>query len=93
MRAVVARVLRASVTVDSAVVGALEEPGLLVLLGVHRDDPPRVGTADDPVPMMARKLHELRVLRGERSDGIDTGRAERRRIDTGRAERGRIDTG
>ena len=72
----VARVLRASVTVDSAVVGALEEPGLLVLLGVHRDDPARVGTADDPVPTMARKLHELRVLRGERSDGGST-RGER----------------
>jgi D-aminoacyl-tRNA deacylase len=69
VRAVVARVLRAAVTVDAAVVGALEEPGLLVLLGVHRDDPARVGTTDDPVPTMARKLHELRVLRGERSDG------------------------
>ena len=69
MRAVVARVLRASVTVNGAVVGALDGPGLLVLLGVHRDDPARVGTADDPVPTMARKLHELRVLRGERSDG------------------------
>jgi D-tyrosyl-tRNA(Tyr) deacylase len=67
VRAVVARVLRASVTVDTAVVGALDGPGLLVLLGVHRDDPGRVGTADDPVPTMARKLHELRVLRQERS--------------------------
>jgi D-tyrosyl-tRNA(Tyr) deacylase len=67
VRAVVARVLRASVSVDSAVVGALGEPGLLVLLGVHRDDPARVGTPDDPVPTMARKLHELRVLRQERS--------------------------
>jgi D-tyrosyl-tRNA(Tyr) deacylase len=66
VRAVVARVLRASVSVDSAVVGALGEPGLLVLLGVHRDDPGRVGTAEDPVPTMARKLHELRLLRGER---------------------------
>ena len=64
-----ARVTRASVTVDAEVVGALDGPGLLVLLGVHRDDPGRVGTADDPVPTMARKLHELRVLRGERSDG------------------------
>ena len=67
-----ARVLRASVTVDGAVVGALDAPGLLVLLGVHRDDPARVGTADDPVPTMARKLHELRVLRAERSCS-DTG--------------------
>ncbi len=75
MRAVVARVTRASVVVagetgDAAersstgeTVGALDGPGLLVLLGVHRDDPARVGTADDPVPVMARKLHELRLLR------------------------------
>jgi D-aminoacyl-tRNA deacylase len=61
VRAVVARVSRASVTVDGAVVGAITGPGLLVLLGVHRDD-----TAD-AVPVMARKLHELRILPGERS--------------------------
>ena len=63
MRAVVARVSRASVTVtreDGArdVAGAIGE-SLLVLLGVHRDDP-GAGNADT----MARKLHELRVLRG-----------------------------
>jgi D-tyrosyl-tRNA(Tyr) deacylase len=63
----VARVARASVTVAGETVGAVDGPGLLVLLGVHRDDPPRVGTADDPVPTMARKLHELRVLPQERS--------------------------
>ena len=79
----VARVLRASVTVDGEVVGALEEPGLLVLLGVHRDDPARVGTADDPVPAMARKLHGLRVLRGERSDGESEGRGEASCAETG----------
>lgn len=62
MRAVVARVSRASVTIGPEVVGALDGPGLLVLLGVHRDDPARVGTTDDPVPVMARKLHELRLL-------------------------------
>ena len=81
-----ARVLRASVTVDGDVVGALDGPGLLVLLGVHRDDPARVGTADDPVPAMARKLHELRVLRGERSDG-GSGRGERSDGGSGRGER------
>lgn len=70
MRAVAARVASASVVVAGETVGALDGPGLLVLLGVHRDDPARVGTADDPVPVMARKLHELRVLGpGERSDG------------------------
>ena len=69
------RVARASVSVAGEVVGAVDGPGLLVLLGVHRDDPARVGTADDPVPTMARKLHELRLLRGERSDGESAGEA------------------
>jgi D-aminoacyl-tRNA deacylase len=79
----VARVLRASVTVDTTVVGALEAPGLLVLLGIHRDDPGRVGTAGDPVPTMARKLHELRLLRGERSDGESELRGEQSCAETG----------
>ena len=61
MRAVVSRVAWARVVVDGEVVGALEEPGLLVLLGVHRDDGP------DAPATMARKLHELRLLREERS--------------------------
>jgi D-tyrosyl-tRNA(Tyr) deacylase len=61
MRAVAARVSRASVTVDGAVVGAVDGPGLLVLLGVHRDDTAAAA------PVMARKLHELRILDGGRS--------------------------
>lgn len=61
MRAVVARVARAAVRVDGAVVGEIEGPGLLVLLGIHRDDPPGAPS------VMARKLHELRILRDERS--------------------------
>lgn len=66
MRAVVARVTRASVTVDGddgvgEVVGRIDGPGLLVLLGVHVDDGP------DKVEAMARKVHELRVLRDEES--------------------------
>lgn len=65
MRAVAARVTRASVTVDGAVVGEIGA-GLLVLLGVHRDD--GAAAADT----MARRLHELRVLRDERSCA-DTG--------------------
>ena len=60
MRAVVARVSRAAVRVDGKVVGEIGA-GLLVLLGVHRDDTSTV------VPLMARKLHELRILDGERS--------------------------
>lgn len=61
MRAVAARVTRAAVRVDGAVVGAIEGPGLLVLLGVHRDDTAAAAGR------MARKLHELRILDGERS--------------------------
>ncbi|MCG8918057.1 D-aminoacyl-tRNA deacylase [Actinokineospora sp. PR83] len=66
MRAVVARVTRASVVVDGETVGAIDEPGLLVLLGVHVED-----TAAQAATM-ARKLHELRLLRDEESCA-DTG--------------------
>ena len=52
---------RAAVRVDGDVVGAIDRAGLLVLLGVHRDD------RADAAAVMARKLHELRILAGERS--------------------------
>ncbi|GAA0540943.1 D-aminoacyl-tRNA deacylase [Saccharopolyspora subtropica] len=61
MRAIVTRVTRASVTVDGVVVGKIEEPGLLVLLGVTHSDGPA------EVAKMARKLHEIRALRDEES--------------------------
>ncbi|RSN22867.1 D-tyrosyl-tRNA(Tyr) deacylase [Streptomyces sp. WAC 05977] len=61
MRAVVARVTEASVTVGDEVTGAIDEPGLLVLLGIHADDDA------SKVPTMARKLHEARILRDEES--------------------------
>lgn len=61
MRSVVSRVGEASVTVDGTVVGAIHEPGLLVLLGVHSGDSAAQATT------MARKLHELRILRDEQS--------------------------
>jgi len=61
MRAVVARVTEASVTVGDEVTGAIDEPGLLVLLGIHADD------ELSKVPTMARKLHEARILRDEES--------------------------
>ena len=61
MRAVVARVTRASVTVDGTVVGKIDESGLLVLLGVGTDDSAVSATT------MARKLHELRILADEQS--------------------------
>ncbi|MEV1071326.1 D-aminoacyl-tRNA deacylase [Micromonospora parva] len=60
MRAVVQTVGRASVTVDGEVVGAIEN-GLLVLLGVTHTD------TDQTAQTMARKVHEVRILDGERS--------------------------
>jgi D-tyrosyl-tRNA(Tyr) deacylase len=61
VRAVAARVTRAEVTVGGEVVGAITGPGLLVLLGIHTgDDVAKAAT-------MARKLHELRILRDEQS--------------------------
>ncbi|MDO8149253.1 D-aminoacyl-tRNA deacylase [Isoptericola sp. b515] len=61
MRAVVQRVTRASVTVDGEVVGTIDRPGLVALVGVTHDD----GPAD--VATIARKIADLRILRGERS--------------------------
>ena len=66
MRAVVQRVTRASVTVDGEVVGAVDGPGLVVLLGVTHDDGP------EQVELIARKVAELRILRGEAS-AVDAG--------------------
>ena len=61
MRAVVQRVLSASVTVDGEVIGAIAGPGLLVYVGItHTDGPAEVA-------WLARKLWELRLLREERS--------------------------
>lgn len=61
MRAVVQRVTRASVTVDGEVVGAIDRPGLVALVGVTHDDGP------SEVATVARKIAELRILRDERS--------------------------
>jgi D-tyrosyl-tRNA(Tyr) deacylase len=61
MRAVVQRVLEASVSVDGKVVGAIDKPGLLVLLGVTHSDGP------EEVAWMARKIWGLRILREEKS--------------------------
>lgn len=60
MRAVVQTVGRARVTVDDAVVGAIDD-GLLVLLGVTHSDTAQTART------LARKVHELRILDGERS--------------------------
>jgi D-aminoacyl-tRNA deacylase len=61
MRAVVQRVSQASVTVDQEVVGAIDEPGLLVLVGVTHDDTPEMAAK------LAAKLWGLRILDGEKS--------------------------
>jgi D-tyrosyl-tRNA(Tyr) deacylase len=61
LRAVVQRVLSACVSVDGTVVGALDRPGLVVLLGVTHDDGPQ------EVAWMARKVWDLRIMREERS--------------------------
>ena len=61
MRTVVQRVLTASVTVDGKIVGQIEGPGLVVLLGVTHDDGP------EQVAWMARKIWSLRILRDEQS--------------------------
>lgn len=61
MRAVVQRVSQASVTVDGQAVGAIEEPGLLALVGVTHDDTPAKAAR------LAAKLWGLRILDGEKS--------------------------
>jgi D-tyrosyl-tRNA(Tyr) deacylase len=61
MRAVAQRVSEASVRVDGSVIGAIDGPGLLVLVGVTHDD-----TAEK-AGRLAAKLWGLRVLDGEKS--------------------------
>jgi D-tyrosyl-tRNA(Tyr) deacylase len=61
MRAVAQRVSSASVSVDGGVIGAIDGPGLLVLVGVTHDD-----TAEK-ARKLAAKLWGLRVLEGEKS--------------------------
>ncbi|HEY8308573.1 MAG TPA: D-aminoacyl-tRNA deacylase [Lapillicoccus sp.] len=68
MRAVLQRVTSASVTVDGVVVGAIDRPGLVVLVGVTHDDGP------EQVEWLARKVADLRLLRDERSV-LDAGAA------------------
>ena len=60
MRAVIQRVVSASVTVSGSEVGAIG-PGLLVYLGITHSDSPA------EVSWMARKVWELRILRDEQS--------------------------
>ena len=61
MRAVVQRVSQASVAVAGRVVGAFDEPGLLVFVGASHEDTPQTAAK------LAAKLWGLRILRGELS--------------------------
>jgi D-aminoacyl-tRNA deacylase len=61
VRLVVQRVASASVEVAGGTVGAIDRPGLLVLVGVTHDDDP--GTA----ARLADKVWNLRILADERS--------------------------
>ncbi|WP_372593816.1 D-aminoacyl-tRNA deacylase [Actinotalea sp.] len=67
MRAVVQRVTSAAVRVDGDVVGEIGA-GLLVLVGATHEDGPA------QVELIARKVAELRILRGETSV-VDAGAA------------------
>ncbi|MEV0165122.1 D-tyrosyl-tRNA(Tyr) deacylase [Nonomuraea fuscirosea] len=61
MRAVVQRVSSASVEVEGRTVGAVTEPGLLVLVGVTHGD------THAEAAKLAAKLWGLRILHGEKS--------------------------
>lgn len=61
MRAVVQRVTEARVLVDDVVVGEIDRPGLVVLVGVTHDD------NEEQARALAAKLHNLRILDGEKS--------------------------
>ncbi|GAB2521623.1 MULTISPECIES: D-aminoacyl-tRNA deacylase [Nocardiopsis] len=61
MRAVVQRVSHASVTVGGEVVGAIDRPGLMALVGVTHED------TEAEARKVARKLWGLRILEDEKS--------------------------
>jgi len=61
VRAVVQRVSEARVVVDGETVGALDRPGLVVLVGVTHTD--TLSQAD----WIASKVHTLRILEDEKS--------------------------
>lgn len=61
MRTVMQRADGAKVAVGGRVVGAFEGPGVVALVGVHRDD------TDVDAQFTARKIAELRILEAEKS--------------------------
>src|SRR4029077_3139765 len=70
MRAVVQRVSRARVTVESSVTGEIST-GLVILLGIGRDDTPPVAVS------MAEKVANLRIFED------DQGKMNRSLLDVG----------
>ena len=68
MRALLQRVQSASVTVDGAVVGAIDK-GLLVFVALHRDDTP----GERPVAS-SRKILSARVFEDEQWENGAVGR-------------------
>lgn len=72
MRAVIQRVSKASVTVGSKITGEINA-GLLVLLGVHRDDGP------NEIKWLSEKIANLRIFED------DDGKMNRSLLDTGGA--------
>lgn len=61
MRVVVQRVSSAKVSVEGQVVGAIDGPGLLVLVGATHDDTPEIADR------LADKVWGLRIMADERS--------------------------
>lgn len=61
MRAVLQVVTHAAVHVDGDLVGAIDKPGLLVLLAAVNED------GEEQCQWMARKIADLRILREEKS--------------------------
>lgn len=61
MRAILQRVSRASVSVEGKIVGAIDEPGLLVLAGATHTD------SEAEAAVLAQKIWNLRILEGEKS--------------------------
>lgn len=72
MRAVIQRVSRASVTVNSEITGAIEA-GLLVFLGVHGED------GEKEIKWLSEKIINLRIFEDEQ------GKMNRSLLDTGGA--------
>jgi D-tyrosyl-tRNA(Tyr) deacylase len=67
---VVQRVARACVTVDGDVVGAIDRPGLAVLVGVTHDDTAAIAER------LARKVSELRIMRDPDGAAAGSGRPD-----------------